>query len=636
MPATIKIPTVFTAIDKFSQVISRMTKGVRTFSAKGVAAIKRFDTRVTSTFRKVGKLGALIGGLTVGALFNTAIQSNIQFDKSLKSVSAITGLAGQDLANLEKVAVKTAKETRKSGSSILKAYELVGSAKPELLKNVDALDQVTRSVITLSNASGMDLQSSTKSLTDVMNQFNKDGSQAGKVIDILAAGAKEGAAAIPEISEAIVQFGTVAKQSNVSLQESVAAIEVFAAKGVKGAEAGTKMRNVLTTLATAKALPKKALDELGKFGVNLDVVSDSTLPLSDRLKEMSKISGDATAMVKVFGKENQAAGAILLQNIPQLDKLTELVNQNGVANVQAGANTNTFSFALQAIKDSFKNTTTATNSNSSAMDFLKKIMFGLADNMGTVVAIGLSLIAGFIVMKAVILAATIATTANNIAMGIAAARTGAMSLAMKNNVVAQAAFKTAMVIGTAATWLATAASTAFAVAVNLGLWPILLIIAAIVAVILVIKNWSTITDWFGKMWSKFTNWIGEAWQNVVKWFQEFDFKQMFMGIGQSILKFMLMPMKAMLTLLSNIPGKIGDLAKLGLEKIGEVTGEVDVNSQNDVLPSTSQASNEAVSRSITEKNSNVTLDIVDSGNNVGNVDNPDNIPINLGSTQGAN
>jgi hypothetical protein len=64
-------------------------------------------------------------------------------------------------------------------------------------------------------------------------------------IDALAAGAKYGAAAIPEVSEAMVKFGAAAKAANVSVIESTALIETLAEKGLKGAEAGTAIRNVL-------------------------------------------------------------------------------------------------------------------------------------------------------------------------------------------------------------------------------------------------------------------------------------------------------------------------------------------------------------------------------------------------------
>jgi TP901 family phage tail tape measure protein len=636
MAATIKIPTTFTAEDKYSKVIKKMTGSVKKFGKTGVAAVKRFDSKVTKSFKKLGRLGQLALGLSIGTIFTMAIANNIAYEDSLASVSAITGAVGEDLAKLEALSMNTAKASKMLGADVLKAYELVGSAKPELLENAEALDNVTKSVITLSKASRMDLAESAKSLTDVMNQFNIAGADSGKVIDVLAAGAKFGAAAIPDLSASIVQFGTVAKQSNVNLYESVAAVELFASKGIKGAEAGTKMRNVLTTLATAKALPAKAQEELAKFGVNLDIVTDSALPLSVRLKEMSKIGGDATAMVKVFGKENQGAGAILLNNIDALDDLTAKVKEQGVAVTQATTNSNTFQFALDSIKTSFLNATTATQSNNGALEWFKETLFSVGDNIESIIVAAASLVGAFILMKAIVLGTAIVTGAYNIALGINTAITQTNKKAIIGNTLATNAYKVAMAIGTGVTWLATAATTAFGIALNLGLWPILLIIAAIVAVVLVIKNWSAITDWFGEKWKAFTGFLSEAWNNVVKWFKDFDFKAMFMGIGQSIIKFMLTPLTFMLKLLSKLPGGIGDAAQLGLDKIEGFTGSFAVTPEDEALPSTTQASNSSVIE--TTRNTKLAIDIKDKGGNVEKVSQSNrdgDIPINTTNTIGA-
>lgn len=606
MAATLKIPTIFTAVDKMSSVVRTMSKSVKGFSAKAIASVKRFDQKLTGTFKKLGKFSQLAIGVGVGALFREAIQGNIAFNDSLASVSAITGATGQDLIDLENLAKNTAKVHKKAGSEVLKAYELVGSAKPELLSNVNALDSVTQSVITLSKASRLDLETSALSLTGVMNQFNLAADKSGEAIDVLAAGAKYGAAAIPDITEAILKFGTGAKAFNVDMAESVALVEVFAAKGIKGAESGTKLRNIMSKMSAIGALPPEAIKQLEKFGVNTDIVSDATLPFSQRLKELSKIAGDSTALVKVFGLENKEAAQILLNNIPMYEELNKNVRETGVAQTQAATNTNTLKFALESIKTSFINATTATNGNSKALDIVKKALFFVGDNMETVVAIIGTLLAAYAAMKVV---------------------TGIMQ-----------AITIATQIWTAVQWLLNAAMMANPI--GLIILAIIALIAIVVGVIAVIKNWGSITDWFSQKWTQFTDWISKAWDKVVGFFKEFNFKEFFKKIGQSILTFLLMPMKGLLTLLSKIPGKIGKMASLGLEKIGEVTGNISVgNGTNDnaeSLDSPEVASGKMVSETI--KKSNVNIDIRDKGNNVEKVTSDGNldIPVKVTPTQGVN
>jgi len=633
MGATIKIPTTFTAVDKFSTIVSKMTKGVRTFGAESVSAIKRFDHGITSSFNKLSSLSQMALGLGVGAIFGLAIQNNIAYEDSLASVAAVTGATGKDLAFLETQAMKTAKAQTMLGADVFKAYELIASAKPELLTNTKLLDEVTNAAVTLSKAGRMELAPAADSLTTSLNQFGLGGEHAKKVVDQLAAGTIYGASSITETSDALAKFGTIAAATGTKVDESIALIQLVS-PFEKGAEAGTKLRNVLGKIASAPILPKDALAQLQKYGVNTDILTDKTLPLSTRLKEMSKIGKDTTAVMQVFGTENAALAQAVFNNVGSFDEMLKNVNQNGKAMDMAKANTNTFQFALDGIKTSFLNTTTATQSGNSTLDIFKSILFAVSDNMDTVVAIALSLVAAFVLMKAIIIATTVVTGAYNIALGINTAITQNNKRALIGNVVATNAYKVAMAISTGVTWLATAATTAFGIALNLGLWPILAIIAAIVAVVLVVKNWGAITDWFGAKWEEFTTWISELWNKVVAFFTDFDFKALFMGIGQAIIDYMLFPLKSVLKLVAMIPGDVGKAAQAGLDKLNEMT-DLGVNAEQTVLPSTNQASNESVSKSITQNN--LAIDIKDKGGNVAGVKQTkgnNGIPIKMSNTVG--
>lgn len=635
MSAAIKVPTTFTAVDKFTSVVKKMTTGVSRFSKSGVNAVKRFDNRVTQTVKNMGRISQLALGLGLGTLFTAAIQNNIAYNDSLASVSAITGAVGDDLVVLEKLSKKTAKAQKMLGADVLKAYELIGSAKPELLTNAELLDKVTNAAVTLSKAGRMELAPASEALTTTLNQFGLSGEYATSVIDNLAAGAKFGSSSITNTSDALSKFGTVAAATGTKVNEAIALIELVS-PFEKGAEAGTKLRNILSTMAGAEILPPAALDALKNAGVDIGVVTDATLPLNTRLKEMAKLGKNSTDVMQVFGKQNMALAQALFDNVDGFDSMLKNINEVGVAQDQAATNTDTLKFALESIKTSFLNVTTATNNNSAGLNMLKDVLRFVSENMGAIVSVAAGLIAAFITMKALVIGMRAATFAYNVVLGVNTALTGANKKAIIGNTIATNAYKVAMALGTGVTWLATAATTAFGVALNLGLWPILAIIAAVVAVIAIIKNWSAITEWFGEKWKMFTEWISGLWQGVVNWFKDFDFMAFFKNIGQSILKFMLLPLKGVLTLLSKIPGKIGELAQSGLDKIGELTGELDTPDANETLdaPETGQAN--IIRESNANVNGAIDVNLRDPGNNVESTSTESSgIPIKVTSTQGA-
>ncbi len=73
---------------------------------------------------------------------------------------------------------------------------------------------------------------------------------------------------------------------------------------------------------------------------------------------------------------------------------------------------------------------------------------------------------------------------------------------------------------------------------------------------------------------------------------------------------------------------------MGIDLIEEFKGKLGLEDNSKVVD-TKQASNDNITKSITERNSNVKFTILDKGGNVGNVENNDNIPIFLSNTVGS-
>jgi TP901 family phage tail tape measure protein len=303
--------------------------------------------------------GTLITGALskVGDAFNNAIQIQKEFEKSIQNLSAITGASGSDLEFYKQKALEMGVSVKGGAIGVVEAIKLIGSAKPELLQNKEALADVTNQAILLSKAAGLELPDAATRLTDAMNQFGASSDQAGMFVDTLAAGAKFGAAEVPQITEALLKFGVAAKSSNINVKESVAAIELLGEKGLKGAEAGTALRNVFAKMSATDVLPKEAKKQLEDAGINLKLLSDTTVPLQVRLQELSKIQGNANALTQVFGLENKNAAQSILQNLPRLKELTTQIGEQGLGSAleQATINTDTLDQQLLELGNQYDN-----------------------------------------------------------------------------------------------------------------------------------------------------------------------------------------------------------------------------------------------------------------------------------------
>ena len=140
--------------------------------------------KLTGTTKKVGlsfkdiAKGALgFVGISAGIdlvknVIGGAIKIVTEFDQSIADLGAITGLTVDTGLNDFKAAVlDVSKSTGKGASDIAKAFQIVGSAKPELLSSADALATVTEQAVILSKAGGLDIPAAADALTKAMNQF---------------------------------------------------------------------------------------------------------------------------------------------------------------------------------------------------------------------------------------------------------------------------------------------------------------------------------------------------------------------------------------------------------------------------------------------------------------------------------
>ena len=305
-----------------------------------------------------GMVGAYIGFQAAIRVIGDVIKTNRDFEKSLSSLRAITGVSKDELKFFAEQAKRTSSRTLQSANEIAKAYELVGSKAPELLKNKEALTAVTEQAIILSEATGgqLGLEESVNAVTAGMNVFGISASNAAQIANVFAAGSLEGSANVQSLTESLKNVGPVAKDSNLSLEQTTALLEVLGEKQIYGAEAGTKLRGSLLKLKDAG---------LG-YASGQFVLRDALLEANGQLAKMGTQLEKDAAKAKIFGAENITVGTILLANVDKYDKLTAAVtgtntalDQQAIQNDNFAASTQKLGIAWDNLMLSFGNSSTA-------------------------------------------------------------------------------------------------------------------------------------------------------------------------------------------------------------------------------------------------------------------------------------
>lgn len=561
------LSTIYKAVDKFSPVLKTMERANSSFASRQDRAMRQVSSSL-SNFKN--QLIGLAGGVSIASLFYTGARAVVEFDTAIQSLSAVTGVSGKEFDLFKKLVVDVAGETRKSASEVAKAFELVGSAQPELLKDAAALARVSKAAITLSKASRDDLATSAANVTGVLNQFGLGAEHAERAINTLAAGAVVGAASISEVNEAMKNVGAVASSSNASMEETVALIEVLGKFQLKGAEAGTKLRGVFLKLQKAGMGYAS-----GQFNIN-----DAIKEANSKLQKLTSAKQKDAMISNLFGAENVTAGKIILSNNKLFEEYTKGVTGTDAAYQAATINSASFSVKLQELKARFENLIIKGNENSKSLNKLGSIISFVTNNLDKILAVVGLVIAAFVSYYAIMTTLRIATATYNIVLGIFYATQNMVPIALAKSAIAMKAYAIGQKIASAATWLFSAALWACPLT-----WIVLAIAAVIAIVVLLIVKWKEIVNWVKTSDSFFAKLIRAVLYPLVLAFKAIkaaivwvisSFKQMMDWFKQTtafkVLLKIIEPIKAGFQALGNVFSWVWEKIKAVWEWIKKISG----------------------------------------------------------------
>ena len=300
---------------EFSKGLKRAKKDMNSFQKFGAGLKNMFNPLTVG----VGAFAA------IGAAVLDGLQTIKEFDQAMADLSAITGATGEDLKDFRKEVLNVANSTGKGAVEIAKAFQLVGSAQPDLLKSSVALAEVTKQAVILAQAGGLEVPAAADALTKSMNQFGVGADQAAHFIDVLASSQQKGTATIDQLAEAMVKGGGTARGMGLNFEEANVLLQAFAKGGVTGSEAGTQMAGVLSKLAK---VTKKEFNPTQTNAI-------------DVIKNLSTSQMSYKDLIGLTDAEGAKWLTTLINNVGVLDELNGGLGKNGSALEQAETRTDT-------------------------------------------------------------------------------------------------------------------------------------------------------------------------------------------------------------------------------------------------------------------------------------------------------
>ena len=404
----------------------RLTANIAPFR-KGLNKAERAMDKMGRKMQQTGKNLSMKLTAPLAALGAVAFNVFKGFEAEMSKVKAVSGATAEEFKALS----DNAKDL---GASTMFTAREVAQLQTEFAKlgfTATEITKVTESTLALAQASGSDLARAAEVAGSTLRAFGLDASETGRVADVMAKSFSSSALDMEHFANSMSFVAPVAKSAGMSIEETSAMLAVLANAGIKGSKAGTALRRIISEIGATGKPVSEALKDLASKGLNLADAKDEV------------------------GRSAQSALLILSEGVDQIKPLTkEFENSAGAANAMA---TEMGDNALGASKR------------------LESAMEGLMISIGEIVAVAVVPLIEFL--------AKAASALNGMSDGTkrAIVIVAALAAGIGPVIFILGSFQRALLLVRTATWLSTAATTAFGVAVQIASSPITLIILAVAA-----------------------------------------------------------------------------------------------------------------------------------------------------------
>lgn len=366
---------------------------------KGLSGAKSLMGKVGSGIVSGLKIAAKVGAAAIGTAAAAAtkfakdsVAVGRDFDKAMSQVAATAGKTMDDMlsdiqtvtvngkeftGNLRDYALEMGSTTAFSANQAAEALNYMALAGYDTVTSMEMLPNV----LNLAAAGGMELARASDMVTDVSSALGLSLDETSQLVDKMAAAASKSNTSVEQLGDAMLTIGGTAKNLRGGTTELSTALGILADNGIKGAEGGTHLRNVILSLQSPT---DDAAAKLTELGVSVYDAQGNMRGMNEIFGELSEAMSDMTSqeqdMVKttLFNKTDLSAVNALLANMgDRYDELSTAIDgawysstslQNALGNVGADMSTMQGSLAKIGISVDDFNAALA-YSNGNAEDF---------------------------------------------------------------------------------------------------------------------------------------------------------------------------------------------------------------------------------------------------------------------------
>lgn len=214
--------------------------------------------------------------LGVGA---ASLKASTDFEAGMSQVKAISGATQEEFEDLKDKAIEMGAKTKFSASESADAFKYMAMAGWDAQSMMSGIS----GIMDLAAASGEDLATTSDIVTDALTAFGLQAKDSAHFADVLAQASSKSNTNVGLMGETFKYVAPVAGALGYSVEDTAIAIGLMANNGIKGSQAGTALRAVMTRLAKPTDQVAVAMEQ---YNISLSNADGTMKPLRQTLTEM--------------------------------------------------------------------------------------------------------------------------------------------------------------------------------------------------------------------------------------------------------------------------------------------------------------------------------------------------------------
>jgi len=264
----------------------------------------------------VGVFGAT--GAAMAAAAKQSITTGMAFEDAMANTAAIAGVTktSAEFQKLKAAAEEMGRTTSKTAAESADALGYMALAGWDVKTSVDALP----GILHLSEATGLDLATTSDLVTDSMSAMGVEVSDLTKYMDVLAKAQNSSNMNVQQEMDAFIKSGGILQTLGVGYKDAATTLGLMANSGLKGAEAGTALNAILRNLTKPSGESAKAMEALG---ISMFDAEGNFVGMEEGLWRVHEaLSGlteeEQTQYLQQLGGEYGSKLGLLLKNFDQI------------------------------------------------------------------------------------------------------------------------------------------------------------------------------------------------------------------------------------------------------------------------------------------------------------------------------